>query len=104
MTSAQSGGHKGGKKYMRRYYVCGNYQRKGKTVCKFKSFAKEPTEKVVVDTLVRELLILALPGSLQVSSSEQVTLDILRQKLKQHSEQLTWEQPEIKNQLLQQYV
>lgn len=177
MVSSQSGSRKTGKKYVHRYYVCGNYQRKGKTVCKFKSFWKEPTEKAVIDTVLRELLILCLPGALEeaikryqeesqrdtinilnrltsdievktshvrllrenpqlmaspeiskhievleseislmrtrkaeieattlFTAPEQTTLNILRQNFKQHSEQLTWETPEIKGQLLQRYV
>lgn len=177
MVSSQSGSRKEDKKYVHRYYVCGNYQRKGKSVCKFKSFWKEPTEKAVIDTVVRELLILSLPGALeeaikrheeechreninllnklgseietktthialfkadvqlmaspeinrhikalkeevslmktkkielkaltQFAAPEQTTLNHIRQNLKQHAEQLTWEMPEIKAILLQKYV
>lgn len=65
MASSQSGSRKTGKKYVHRYYVCGNYRRKGKSVCRFKSFWKEPTEKAVLDSVVRELLILSVPGALE---------------------------------------
>ena len=65
MVSGQSGARKTGRKYVRRYYVCGNYQRKGKTICKFKSFLKEPTEKAVIDAVIRELLVLSLPGAIE---------------------------------------
>lgn len=177
MVSSQSGSRKTGKKYVHRYYVCGNYQRKGKTICKFKSFWKEPTEKAVIDSVVRELLVLSLPGALEDAirryqkdsqmeiinfqnklatdievkaghlnllrenpqllatpeihkhievleaeislmrtrkaeleamtkfvEPEQTTLDILRQNFRQHAEQMSWEVPEIKGQLLQRYV
>ena len=65
MVSSQSGSRKGSKQGIRKYYVCGNYQRKGKTVCEFNSFSKELVEKAVVDSVTRELLVLSMPGSLE---------------------------------------
>lgn len=38
---------------------------KGKTVCKFKSFSKEKTEQLVIDTLIREISLLLIDGMLK---------------------------------------
>ena len=65
MVSGQSGNRSGSKQYVRKYYLCGNYQRKGKTVCEFRAFPKEEIEKAIVDGVTRELLILSIPGSLE---------------------------------------
>lgn len=50
------------------------------------------TRKVELETLIT------------FSPPEQTTLDIIRLNLKQHAEQLTWEMPELKGQLLKKYV
>jgi DNA invertase Pin-like site-specific DNA recombinase len=65
MVSGQSGSKKGSKQNVRKYYVCGNYQRKGKVVCEFMSLPKEKAEKAIVDHVCRELLVLSIPGSLE---------------------------------------
>lgn len=59
MVSSQSGNKKG-TKTVRRYYVCGTYQRKGKHACKFKSFNKEKIESSVVNALIKEFTFLSM--------------------------------------------
>lgn len=65
MVSSQSGSKKGSRQKVRKYYLCGNYQRKGNVVCEFKSFPKERIEKALVDAVARELLVLSIPGSME---------------------------------------
>ncbi len=64
MVSGQSGGC-GQNRNIRRYYICGLYQRKGKSVCKFKSFNKELIENCVINILLREFTMFSLKDVLQ---------------------------------------
>lgn len=59
MVSGQSGNQKG-TRTVRRYYLCGTYQRKGKSACKFKSFNKEKIEANVINSLIKELTFLTM--------------------------------------------
>jgi len=45
-----------------------------------------------------------LEASTHIAIPDQTTLDIVRQNLKPHSNQLIWEVPEVKHQLLQNYI
>lgn len=64
MVSGQ-GSNSGRYRSVRKYYVCGIYQRKGKTVCTFHSFKKEDTENLVINALMREFTLLNLPGAIE---------------------------------------
>ncbi|OPX92131.1 MAG: Recombinase [Pelotomaculum sp. PtaB.Bin013] len=71
MVSGQGGG-RGGYRNIRRYYVCGAYQRKGNTVCQFQAFKKDYLEDLVIDTLIKEFIILSLPGTLEEEVKRQL--------------------------------
>lgn len=64
MVGSQSG-YKKGSKTVRKYYLCGNYQRRGKSACKFKSFNKEKFEGVVINALTKEFTFLTLDKILE---------------------------------------
>lgn len=177
MVSTSSGSRKDGKKHIHRYYVCGNYHRKGKSVCTFKSFQKEHIEKQVIDIVIRELLVLSLPLTLEEAVSrfleesqrdntslikriqadieikekhvsllkedihlmskpeiikhidaleseiiklqskkedlekegksnllDKETMDLVRQNMRHHAQQLSWDMQEVKGQILRTYV
>jgi DNA invertase Pin-like site-specific DNA recombinase len=53
MVGGQSGG-RGSTRNIRRYYVCGLYQRKGKAACKFKSYNKEKIESLIINAILKE--------------------------------------------------
>jgi DNA invertase Pin-like site-specific DNA recombinase len=64
MIGSQSGGNNNNKN-KRRYYICGKYQRKGKSTCKYKSFNKEKIETAVVNALIKEFTFLSIDKVLE---------------------------------------
>lgn len=48
-----------------RYYICGMYQRKGKSACNRYIIYKEKIENAIINSLIREFSILSYPGSLE---------------------------------------